>query len=179
LVRSAAEAAWRCPNVNCPAQIKRRVEHFASAGCVGIHGLGSVTVDKLVQRGRVKNVADLYKLREEDLLSPSGLVGKSTINLLVAIEQSKRVELWRFINGLGIPQVGQVAARALALRFDGLAALAASRQEDFFQDGQTSIRGVGEGPARAVLTYFARSENQETVRDLIALGVRPTTSEGL
>ncbi len=179
LAQSVAEAAWRCPNMNCPTQIKRRVEHFASAGCVGIRGIGPATVDKLVERGLVKNVADLYRLRAEDLLSPGAQAGKSTDRLLTAIEQSKRIELWRFIDGFGIPQVGPVAARALARRFGGLAELARSRQEDFFQDGRTAISGVGEGPARAVLAYFAQTGNQEVIRDLVALGVRPTTSDGL
>ncbi|MEO6992280.1 MAG: NAD-dependent DNA ligase LigA, partial [Lacunisphaera sp.] len=173
LVQALGEAAMRCPNLNCAAQVKRRIEHFASAACVNIPGLGPATVDKLVQQGRVKNVADLYRLRREDLLSLGGNVEKSTDRLLAAIEQSKHAELWRFIHGLGIPQVGAVTARGLARHFGGLAELAAAKREDFSRGDQPLISVAGESTSCSILAYFALAENRKTVHGLLAAGVNP------
>ncbi len=173
LVRSSGEAAWRCPNSSCQAQVKRRVEHFASAACVGISGLGPAMVDTLVEKGGVKNVADLYRLRREELRLLVGKGEKSTDHLLLAIEQSKHAELWRFIHGLGIPQVGATTARDLACAFGGLAELARGRREYFFQDGRLLIPGVSDSAARAVLAHFSQVENQQVVESLLASGVRP------
>ena len=174
LVRPVAEAAWRCPNSNCPAQVKRRVEHFASTACLAISGLGPATVDKLVQHGWVKNVADLYRLRREDLLSLGSNTGKSTDHLLRAIEQSKHAPLWRFIFGLGIPQVGEVASRALAQRFGGLVELMQASPEDFLREGRPMISGIGESTSRAIVAHFSQSENRTVVGNLLAFGIQPT-----
>jgi len=173
LVRASGEAAWRCPNSSCPAQVKRRVEHFASAACVAISGLGHAMVDSLVEKGGVKNVADLYRLRREALWALGGNAEKSTDRILAAIEQSKHAELWRFIHGLGIPQVGATAAHDLACAFGGLAELAHAHREDFFRDGRLLIPGVGDSTARAVLAHFSQVENQQVVESLLASGVRP------
>jgi DNA ligase (NAD+) len=174
LIQAVGEAAMRCPNFNCAAQVKRRIEHFASAACVNISGLGPAMVDKLVQKGWVKNVADLYRLRREDLLSLGGNVEKSSDRLLAAIEQSKHAELWRFIHGLGIPQIGAVTARDLARHFHGLAELAGAKRGDFIRGDQPLIPGVGESVSRAVFAYFNQVENRSVVENLLASGVNPT-----
>jgi DNA ligase (NAD+) len=176
LVQSVAEAAMRCPNTNCSAQIKRRVEYFASKSRVNISGLGPATVERLVDEGTVKDVADLYQLRSEDWISPSGSGGKSADRLLAAIEQSKRAELWRFIAGLGIPQVGEVGARCLGKHFGGLSQLADAKSEDFFREGRTVIPGISEETARAILSHFALPENRRVVDRLLAAGIQPAIS---
>ncbi|OHE83325.1 MAG: DNA ligase (NAD(+)) LigA, partial [Verrucomicrobia bacterium RIFCSPLOWO2_12_FULL_64_8] len=112
-VQVEGEVAWRCPNYDCPVQVRRRVQHFASKGGVDVEGLGEAMVDTLVEKGWVRNIADLYRLKRDDLLTLGQSVEKSTDNLLAAIEASKRAELWRFINGLGIAHVGSAAAKDL------------------------------------------------------------------
>lgn len=125
---AVAEAPWetavRCVNPACPAQLRRRLEHFASKAGVDIEGLGPAMIDRLVTRGGVKDLADLYRLRRADLLALGPNQEKSVDRLLAAIERSKRAELWRVIGGLGLPQVGAAAAKELARRHRSLAALA-------------------------------------------------------
>ncbi len=162
------EAAVRCPNVDCPAQLRRRLEHFASRECVAIDGLGPVMVDALVEKGRVKELPDLYRLRRADLLALGKEVGKSTDRLLAAIEVSKHAELWRFIYGLGIPQIGAVAAKEAARHFGSLEALAAS--------GATEKNDRADPTGRAIAAYFSEARNQATIERLLAAGVQPRGS---
>lgn len=174
LVRGEKAVVWRCVNETCPARIKRRVEHFASGACVTISGLGPAMVNKLVESGRVKNIADLYRLKRDDLLSLSGNGEKSSDRLLAAIEGSKRAELWRFIHGLGIPQVGAATARDLAHRFGGLAELSRATREDFFQGKRGAMPRIGESTIRSILVHFSQTENQAVVSSLLSLGVSPS-----
>jgi DNA ligase (NAD+) len=173
LAQAAGEVAVRCPNYNCPAQVRRRVEHFVSKACVDIPGLGPAMVARLVAKGWVKNVADLYRLRRDDLLILGADVGKSTDRLLAAIEQSKHAELWRFIHGLGIPTVGEIAAHDLARHFGGLEMLAQAKREDFLSDGDLAIPRLGEKTAQAVLVFFRQPTNRTLLSELLASGVRP------
>jgi DNA ligase (NAD+) len=174
VVQSTGGIGLHCPNFECPAQVRRRIEHFASRACVGIDGLGAATIDALFGNGRLKNIADLYRLRREDLLALGKDVARSADNLLAAIERSKRAELWRFIHGLGIPHVGAATARDLAARFGCLDALAAAGYEDFIEGGGSAVSGVGEATARAILLYFNEARNRTVVESLAASGVRPT-----
>ena len=170
LQQSPEQAAVRCLNRDCPAQVRRRLEHFASRVGVNITGLGPALIDQLVSTGRVKTAADLYRLRREDF--PAGN-GKTAERVLRAIAQSKQAELWRFINGLGIPGVGEVGARALARQSGGLAALAR-----VFHDAETAAAwgkkgDLGEASLQAVQEYFSEPNHQALLIDLVALGVRP------
>jgi DNA ligase (NAD+) len=140
---------------------------------VGIDGLGPATINALVASRRVKNIADVYRLRREDLAAPGRGGGKSAGHLLAAIERSKQAELWRFIYGLSIPHVGATTARTLARRFGSLEALASARREDFVTGSRGAGRRLGEMTMNAVLAYFSVSENRAVVADLAALGVRP------
>ena len=173
VIQLEGEAAVRCPNPACPAQVCQRVRHFASKFCVKIDGLGPVAINGLVESGRVKNIADLYRLRPEDLVTPGRDRGKSAGCLLVAIERSKRAELWRFIYGLSIPHVGATTARDLARQFGALEALAAARREDFVAGSGGAGPKSGEATIDAVLAYFSVPQNRAIVADLVALGVRP------
>jgi DNA ligase (NAD+) len=170
LQQSPEQAAVRCLNRDCPAQVRRRLEHFASRAGVNITGLGPALIDQLVSTGRVKTAADLYRLRREDF--PAGN-GKTAERVLRAIAQSKQAELWRFINGLGIPGVGEVGARALARQSGGLAALAR-----VFHDAETAAAwgkkgDLGEASLQAVQEYFSEPNHQALLIDLVVLGVRP------
>jgi DNA ligase (NAD+) len=170
-VRLAGEAAVRCPNELCEAQVRRRIEHFASKAGVGIDGLGEATIASLVAAGQVRGVADLYRLQRADLIAAGAGGDRGAARLLAAIVASKRAELWRVIHGLGIPQVGPATARALARHFGGLAPLASARREDFFIAGGEQIEGVGKSVTEAVLAYLAQPAHQALLGDLMALGV--------
>jgi DNA ligase (NAD+) len=152
-MRSEAEVAVRCPNYGCPAQLRRRVEHFASKACVDIDGLGPAMVETLVGHGWVKDLPDLYRLRRDDLLSLGRNNEKSVDRLLAAIERSKRTELWRIIHGMGLPQVGASTARDLARQCG-------------------SLGGLAEHGSKAV-TILAEPRIQNLIAELIAVGVEP------
>jgi len=178
VVRREGEVAQRCPNYECPVQVRRRVRHFASKGGVDIEGMGEAMVDVVVDHGWVRSAADLYRLRREDLLTLGKSVEKSTDNLLAAIEQSKKAELWRFIHGLGITHVGATAAKDLAVRFGSLDALASARREDFLGEKDASlIEGFGATMAEAILEYFNQPKHRQLLAELAQLGVEPTPPE--
>ena len=155
VVRAPGEAAIRCPNVNCEGQVRRRIEHFTGMEGVAINGLGPAAINALVRQGRVRTVADLYRLSEEELAA-AGL-GKAAARVRAQIQASKRVELGRFVCGLGIPDVGAATARALAAQYGSLADMA---------------RGTN-----AVAGYFAREENRMLPGDFQALDVCPVAAK--
>jgi len=169
VVQYEGEVAVRCPNVDCPAQIRRRIYHFASKAGVDIEGLGEAMIDTLVEKGWVKGIADIYRLQRDDLLTLGKSVEKSTDNLLAAIETSKRAELWRFVNGLGITHVGAAAAKELAVKFGSLEALAAAPRDDLL-----SIGGIGDTMADAIIAHFNEPRNRDLVDQLVNLPVSPT-----
>ena len=174
VVQVEGEVALRCPNYDCPVQVRRRVLHFASKACVDIDGMGEAMVDVVVGKGWVHGVADLYHLRRDDLLGLGKSVEKSSDNLLAAIEKSKGSDLWRFIHGLGIPHVGAAAAKDLASRFGTLEALSQSKFEDFIGAGKESlIAGIGQTMADAIVGHFNQPVNRTLVGDLLAAGVEP------
>lgn len=171
-VRGEGEVVWRCPNPRCPEKVRRRIEHFASKGCADIEGLGEEMVDLLLSRGLIASIPDLYRLKLDDLLplKKSGEVWAG--NLIAAIEASRAADLWRVINGLGIPQVGAAAAKDLARTFRSLAALAEATEPELLRIG-----GFGEKTAAAVRGWFADPENRKLLRDLDAAGVAPKAPE--
>jgi DNA ligase (NAD+) len=169
VVQRTGEVAVRCPGAACPAQLRRRIEHFASKAGVDIEGLGPAMSDALVDRGVVKELADLYRLRREDLVAPGKNAGKAAERLLAAIAGSKRAELARVIYALGIPQVGAVAARELARECGSLAAVAAL--------GEKTPAAGASAAVRAAAAHFAEPRNRARVTELIAAGLRPTGAE--
>ena len=175
VIQVEGEVAMRCPNYDCPVQVRRRVQHFASKACVDIDGLGEAMVDAVVEKGWVRSVADIYGLTRDNLLTLGKSVGKSSDNLLAGIDRSKHAELWRFIHGLGIPHVGTAAAKDLAGRFLSLEALSQSRHENYIQaKGRESvIAGIGETVAAAIIDHFNQPRNRTLVRDLARAGVEP------
>lgn len=168
VVQRAGEVAVRCAGAACPAQLRRRIEHFASKAGVEIEGLGPAMIDALVERGAVKELADIYRLRRETVTAPGKTAGKSADRLLAAIEASKRAELSRVIHGLGIPQIGAAGAKELARECGSLEGLAALG---------TAPAPAGASPAvRAAAGYFAEAKHRAVVTELIAVGVRPTAA---
>ncbi len=173
VVQLEGEVALRCPNYECPVQVRRRLSHFVSKACMDIDGLGIAMVDELVTRGWVKGLADIYQLKREDLLTLGKSVEKSTDNLLAAIEASKRRELWRVIHGLGIPHVGVAAAKDLAAHFRSLEKLMDATTEHFIANKESVIAGIGATMAGAITGFFQDPRNRATVTALRAAGVEP------
>ncbi len=162
------EVAWYCVNSACPEQLIRNLEHFVSRGAMDIVGLGIKIVEQLVNTGLVKDVADLYLLRREDLLGLEGFAEKKADNLIEAIAASKIRPLARLINALGIRGVGDVMAADLAQHYSDLDELGETTAEEL-----QNIEGVGPNIAQAVVDWFARPRNQEVLKKLKSFGVWP------
>ena len=139
LVDSDDEAAIRCPNIDCPAQLVRSIEHFASRNAMNIEGLGKAMVKALFDSKKISSVADLYELRAIDLLPLEKVAEKSASNLIDAIENSKQNEADKLLFGLGIKGIGQKAATLLCQRFGGIREIMAASKEEIM-----SIEGFGE-----------------------------------
>lgn len=146
VVKSDDEAAVRCPNVDCPAQIFRSIVHFASKGAMNIDGLGPAIVDALLKSGLIKSVADLYKLTVQDLLGLENFKEKSANNLINAIEKSKDNSLDRLIFGLGIRNIGQASAKLLCEKFGDIDNIMSATAEEV-----ATIDGFGEVMAESVV----------------------------
>ncbi len=175
------EVAWYCVNAACPAQLVRNVEHFVSRGAMDIVGLGIKIVEKLIEAGLVKDVADIYGLSREDILeavtkkdrkTEKEPPGKIADNLLTSIETSKSRSLARLITALGIHGVGEVSAGDLSRHFTDLDALAKAKAEDFQQ-----IEGVGPSIAESIADWFSRPFNKQVLKKLKAAGVWPKGEE--
>ena len=167
VVRLPGEAAHRCTNPNCSAQVKESIRHFASKGAMDIEGLGEKMVDQLVEKGLVKDYGDLYALTKEALVPLERLADKSAGNLIEALERSKQTTLSKFIYALGIRFVGEHVAAILAGHFGVLEALSAAREEELL-----SIREVGPQVARSVRAFFDSPQNQAVVAKLLRGGVQ-------
>lgn len=159
-------AALRCTNSACPAQLSRSIEHFASKGAMNIDGLGPQIVELLLANSKIKDAADLYSLKVEDVETLERMGKKSAQNLISAIEASKTVGLARLIYALGIREVGEVAAAALAMRFGTLDALSAATVDDI-----SAIENFGDVTAEYVVNFFSHSQNLELCQRLKEAGV--------
>ena len=167
-VKLEGEVAIRCVNTECPAQVRGRLEHFASRQCMDIEGLGEAVVNQLVDRELVANIADLYRLVFEDVVDLEKFAEKSARNLIDALESSKGAELWRLLHGLGIPQVGATAAKDLAKAFGSVQAL---READL--DTLIAIDGIGEKTAQGIMSYFNDQGNAAVIDAIFELGMSP------
>ena len=156
----------RCPNVSCPAQTQRRIQHFAQRGAMDIDGLGESLVAQLVEANLAKDPADLYDLTLEQLSRLERMAEKSAQNVLDGIETSKKADLWRLLFGLGILHVGAGSARTLANHFRTLEAIEKAPEEELLK-----IHDIGEVMARSIVAWFHRRENQELLRRLCQVGV--------
>jgi DNA ligase (NAD+) len=170
VVKDQGQVAIRCVNAQCPAQLKRRVEHFAGRGAMDIEGLGEAMVEQLVSRGLVREVSDIYRLTKEDLAGLERMGEKSVANLIGAIEGSKKQPLWRLLFGLGILHVGVSAARALADHFPNLDALM-----DATAEALQRIPDVGEVVGASIAQFFREPANRKMIEKLRGAGLRLTS----
>jgi DNA ligase (NAD+) len=168
LERAEGEVAYRCPNFGiCPAQLVRRIEHFVSRGAMDIAGVGEKQAQLFVEKGLIKDVADLYRLRAEDFAGMEGFAEKKIANLLAAIEDAKTRPLTRLISGLGIRFVGGVIAQLLAERFGALEAIADASAEEI-----DAVDGIGPAVANSVAQFFSVPENRALIAKLKDVGVQ-------
>ncbi len=166
VVRVSGEAAVRCTNLACPAQLWEGLIHFASRNAMDIAGLGPAVIGQLLAAGLVNDPADLYSLRYEDLVALERLGPRSARNLLGAIEASKSNSLARLIFALGIRHVGERAARILAGRYKSMEALMTAREDDL-----VAIPEIGPKIAAAIVDFFAGKENRQVLEKLVQAGV--------
>jgi DNA ligase (NAD+) len=157
----------RCLNLSCPAQLKQRLEHFASRAAMDIEGLGPALIEQLVERKLVRTPADLYDLKVEVLVQLERMGEKSSINLVRAIEESKTRPLSRLLNGLGIRHVGSHIAEVFAQHYGAVDALMDAPQEQLQE-----IYEIGETVAASVRDFFDTAENRALVEKLRARGVK-------
>lgn len=172
LVRYEGEAAYYCPNdAGCPPQIKGRIEHFISRKAMNIDSIGPETVDDFYRHGLVRNVADLYDIKVEQI-NGDGSRQKSAEKIVNGIEASKQVPFERVVFALGIRFVGETIARLLARHFKTIDALAAASLQDLLE-----VEGVGDVIAKSVMTYFRNPVTMQIVERLRGYGLQMALSE--
>jgi DNA ligase (NAD+) len=165
-VRYEDEAATRCPNIDCPAQIKNNIRHLAGRGALDVEGLGTKLVDQLVERGTLVRLSDVFALDAETLMGLERMGEKSASNLVASIDRARQTTLARFLIALGIRHVGQGVAELLASHFGDLDPLMAASREEL-----EAIDGVGPTIAEALAAFFADPRNRAEVQRLRDLGV--------
>ncbi len=170
--REDGEAAVRCTNTDCPAQLTRHLIHFVSRDAMDIEGLGPAVIDQLIESGLVKSPSDLYKLSFDDILTLENKKEKSSKNIITAIESSKSRELYRLIYALGIPHIGLKAAQLLCLEFKTVDDIIGASV-----DSISSIDGFGRIMAESLVQYFSLESSVELINELKALGLEMTPSE--
>jgi DNA ligase (NAD+) len=170
--KSDDEVAYRCVNAACPAKRKESLLHFAGRHAMNIDGLGDKIVDQLVDKGLVKDVADLYALKEDEVAELERMAEKSAQNLLEEIEASKKNSLARLIYALGIRFVGERTGQLLAEHFSSLDELAGASEEKLVE-----VNEVGPKVAAAIAEFFSEAANRQLIKKLNKMGVQPTAEK--
>ncbi|MBI2349996.1 MAG: NAD-dependent DNA ligase LigA [Deltaproteobacteria bacterium] len=168
--REEGEVAYRCAGLSCPAKLKESLKFFGSRGAMDIEGLGEKLIDQLVDRGLVKDLADLYSLKKEKLAGLERMAEKSAQNLLDALGRSKEANLARFLNALGIRHVGEATAKLLADHFGDLSNIMGASEEKL-----TEVREIGPEVAKSIARFFAQKENRKVIEKLLKAGIRLQT----
>jgi DNA ligase (NAD+) len=168
VVRPEGEVAYRCIGLSCPAQLRQAIRFFGARGAMDVEGLGEKLVEQLVETGLVRDLADLYHLKEADLVALERMGKKSAQNLLSQLERSKQATLPQVLVALGIRQVGEATARALAEHFGSL-----DRVMDASEEELQEVRDIGPEVARSIRHFFAEKQNRRVIAQLREAGVRP------
>ena len=166
VTRIEGEAATRCINSGCAAQVKERIKHFVSKSAFDIDGMGDKLVDQLVEKGLLTSFADLFKLDQETLAGLDRMGVKSAENLVTAMEAGKRISFARFLYALGIRHAGEHVAVLLAENFASLEDLVGCSEQDL-----TEIEGVGPVVAESIAGFFKQDKNLQTVQSILDSGV--------
>lgn len=166
VIREEDEAAVRCVNPECPAQLLRNLIHFCSRDAMDIEGMGDAVLEKLVSNGLLSKASEIYTLKKEDFMTLEGFKDKSSQNLVDAIEKSKKNDLAKLVFALGIRHVGQKAGKILAEHFETMENLMNADLEKL-----TAIEGFGGIMAKSVVDFFALEQSKREIEALAALGV--------
>jgi DNA ligase (NAD+) len=166
--RPEGEAVSRCVNLACPAQVKERIIHFTSRNALNIEGVGPAQVDQLTEKGLIRDPADLYSLKVEDLLTLERMGEKLATKLMAAIRKSKDTTLARLIFGLGIRHVGEHVSQVLAEHFGSMERLKSGSEEEL-----SAVPEIGPVIAKSIATFFSDPHNLEILEKLERAGLRP------
>ena len=170
VMRAEGEAAVRCTNLDCPAQLLRHLIHFTSRDAMDIEGLGPAVIEQLVESGQIRSSVDLYDLKLEDVKNMERMGEKSAQNLLDALERSKENDLYRLLFAFGIPHIGSKAAKLLADHFHTMDAIAAATEEDI-----CAIEGFGLVMAQSVANFFSLPHTVELLERFRKAGIQMTS----
>jgi DNA ligase (NAD+) len=165
-VRLLGEAVTRCPNLDCPAQLKNNLRHLAGRGALDVDGLGEKIIDQLVEAGLVAKLSDLFTLTQDELEGLERMGEKSAANLVASLERAKQTRLPRFLIALGIRHVGETLAEILSAHFGDLDPLMDAKIEHI-----EAIEGVGPTIAESVVRFFGDRANRAEVKRLRELGI--------
>ncbi|MBW2401892.1 MAG: NAD-dependent DNA ligase LigA [Deltaproteobacteria bacterium] len=164
-VRLEDEVVTRCPNIDCPAQLKNNLRHLASRGALDVEGLGEKIIDQLVDLGLVGRLSDLFRIEAEQLAGLDRMGEKSAANLVANLDQARRTTLARFLIALGIRHVGEGVAKIIARHFGDLEPLTCATREDL-----ETVEGIGPTIAESITCFFADERNREEVARLREFG---------
>lgn len=156
----------RCPNSDCPAQLRERLKHWCSRGAMDIEGGGQGLIDRLVEKGLVQNIADLYRLKLEEIAALERMAKKSAQSFLDGIEASKKRDLWHLIFGLGILHIGVGVAKTFARHFHNLDELAEAKESQLL-----AIHEIGEVIAKSLIDWFLDENNRQLIKHLKEAGL--------
>ena len=171
-VRIEGEAAVKCINISCPAQIRRGIIHFASRDAMNIDGLGESIISLLLNENIINDISDLYKIRKEDIINLERMGEKSATNLINSINKSKENDLWRLINGLGIKFIGTKGAKVLANTYKDLDKIINATSSEL-----VNLEEFGETMANSVVEFFKEDKNKKIVEKLKEYGVNTKAIE--
>lgn len=166
LIKEEGEAALRCTNTECPAQLRRHLIHFVSRDAMDIDGMGPAVLSDLLKNNLISSPADIYRLKAEDISSLERKGEKSASNLMEAINNSKQKELYRLVYALGIRHIGQKAAKLMCEHFGDIDSILNASVENYLQ-----IDGFGEIMAKSAHSYFSLENTKALIEELRELGL--------